>query len=158
MFNCLAGDKVSFEVISQDLDSNGNIRIWTCHKIDDVEVKSQYPKINDHFVYCTRYSKQSFIGLDKSEIQAKIKDDITNHTYTLIKKEFDKNAVKDLKTIKKEHKDTYNGDFISTYLDDFIGTTNQEDKAEELIDTNGDGVNDKKLKVKIDGSYEEEGA
>ncbi|MBE3086106.1 MAG: hypothetical protein IMZ64_07810, partial [Bacteroidetes bacterium] len=47
---------VKSTIITHDKDTNGNIRVWTSFEVDGVEIESNYPKINGHYVYCTRYN------------------------------------------------------------------------------------------------------
>lgn len=141
------------EVISIDKDSNGNIRIWTVHKIDGKEVESLYPKIDGHFVYCTRYRKQNFKDCkDKTEIENYILDDIKNHSNTLLQKEFDKNAPKTLNQIRIDYNTTANQDFSDTNLDKLVGKSVSVTEVKQQIDTDNDGIMDKELTLKQDGT------
>ena len=141
------------EIVDIDLDDNGNIRVWTCHKIDGVEVQSQYPKIDGHYVYCTRYSGQNFLDCkDKKEIEAYIINDIKNHTYNLVQKEFDKKALKTYREIKVDYNGAANQTFIDSNLDEIVGKKTSASEVTYEIDTDNDGVKDKEITLKQDGT------
>lgn len=146
----------SFEIIAKDIDDNGNIRIWTCHKVDGLEVPSAYPKIDDHYVYCTRYTKQNFLACkDTAEIEAQILTDIQNYSKALIKKEFDKKAPKTIHQIKVDYNAAANQDFTDVSLDKLTGQTLTTTEAKQQFDSNNDGVLDKEITVKTDGTKTE---
>ena len=150
----LAFADVTAEIVAKDIDDNGNIRIWTCHKIDGVEVESRYPKINGHFVYATRYSKQNFKDYkNKTEIETHILNDVKNHSNALLQKEFDKNAPKTLRQIRVDYNTTANQAFTDTNLDTLIGKGVSLAETKQQIDTDNDGVLDKELTLRQDGSY-----
>jgi len=143
----------SFEIVAQDIDNNGNIRVWTQHKIDGVEVVSQYPKINGKSVWATRYSKQNFAECkDKAEIEAKIMIDIANYSNALIQKEFDKNAPKTLNQIRVDYNTSANQAFVTANLDKLVGKTSTVATTSQKIDINNDGVIDTELTLKTDGT------
>ena len=149
----LAFAEVTAEIIQTDLDNNGNIRVWACHKINGVEVESNYPKINGHFVYCTRYSKQNFKDLTTAKaIEDYILNDIKNYDINLISKEFDKKAPKTIQQIQVDYNATANQTFMSTSLDKLVGKTISATEASYKIDTNNDGVLDKDIRIKDDGT------
>ena len=145
--------QVTAEIIKTDIDNNGNIRVWTCHKINGVEVTSQYPKIDGKSVYCTRYSKQNFKDLaDKTAINNYILNDIKNYSNTLIQKEFDKNAPETLNQIKIDYNATANQNFATTNLDTLVGKKLIVTEVSQQLDTNNDGVNDATITFKDDGT------
>lgn len=149
--------QVTTEIIAKDIDINGNIRIWTCHKIDGVEVESRYPKMDGHFVYATRYSKQSFKDCeDKIEIETYILNDVKNHSNILIQKEFDKNASKTFNQIKVDYNTQANQDFINTSLDSLIGKGTTIVEVKKNIDTDNDGNLDKEITLNQNGTKIEE--
>ncbi len=146
---------MSAEIVSVDKDDNGNIRVWTQYKIDGVEVDSRYPKINGKQVYCTRYNKQNFLGMSKTEIAERIDKDLEAHSKTLIQKEFDKNANATVNQIRIAYNAIANQDFMDTSFPVLIGRKVTEEEATVALDTNNDGVQDKEIKVKTDGTYTE---
>lgn len=83
-------------IISYDLDANGNIRVWTQYIINDVEQVGQYPKIDGKNVFCSRYTALNFHGMDTAAIKARIKQDLDQHLSTLITREYTKVANDDL--------------------------------------------------------------
>ena len=154
-FSCFA--QVTTEIIAKDIDVNGNIRIWTVHRINDVEVESRYPKIDGHFVYATRYSKQNFKDCkDKGEVENYILDDIRNYSDTLVQKEFDKNAPKTFNQIKIDYNSQANQDFVNSNLGNLIGKGSVVTEIIKNIDTDNDGNIDKELTIKQDGTKVEE--
>ena len=82
--NCFAG--VEAEIVSKDLDANGNIRIWTQYKIDGVEVPSNYPKIDGKSVYCVRFNALNFMDMNATEIKDKIIGEAKSHCEALIQR------------------------------------------------------------------------
>jgi hypothetical protein len=160
VFPCFAD--VSFEILSKDIDDNGNIRIWTIHKIDGVEVPSNYPKMKDkdgveHFVYCTRYTKQNFKDcVDKTAVQQKILDDIQNYSNNLIRNAFDKNSSKTSNQILIDYNTAANQSFSTFNLDDFIGKKVTTTSSPLKIDIDNDGISDKEIDLKTDGTKTEQ--
>lgn len=78
---------VTAEIISQNIDENGNIRVVTQYKIDGktVDVKSQPC---DNCTQGSRYSFQNFIDMTDAEIMAYIKADIGVHAKNLVARKF----------------------------------------------------------------------
>ena len=145
--------EVTAEIIKTDIDDNGNIRIWTCHKIDGVEVQSNYPKINGHYVYCTRYSKQNFKDLStKTEVENYILNDIKNYDKNLVLKEFDKKAPKTFSQIRRDYNASANQTFMDVSLDKLVGKSLGVLEVKEKLDTDNDGVMDKEITLKQDGT------
>jgi len=148
----------SFKILSTDTDENGNIRVWTAHFVDGVNTESRYPKMkdaqgNDVYVYCTRYSKSNL--RDKATTKEKedyILADIQNHSKVLIQKEFDKKAPKSMNQIRIDYNRAENEKFIAAELKGLVGKGITTEEVVENIDTDLDGVNDKELKLKTDGS------
>jgi len=128
------GSNVTAEIISQDLDDNGNIRVWTQYKIDNIEVKSQYPKIDGKFVYATRYHILNFVGMTDTEIKARIQQDVETHAETLIRKTFIKKA---------------NQDILDSHLSDVVGTKVIKETTTIKVSE------DKEWELKTDGTYVE---
>ena len=151
----------SFKIISTDSDENGNIRVWTAHFVDGVNVDSRYPKMkdaqgNDVFVYATRYNKQNFKDLaDTKAMENHILNDIANHSKVLIQKEYDKKAPKTINQIRIDANRAENEKFMAASLSGLVGkTVTTEDTIVEL-DTDLDGTNDKEIKIKTDGTKTE---
>lgn len=144
---------VTAEIISKDIDSNGNIRIWTIHAVDGVEIESKYPKIGGHFVFCTRYSSQNFKDCkNKTEIENYILNDIKNYSNVLVQKEFDKKSPKTFNQIKIDYNTSVNQAFATTNLDKLVGKSLSITEVKEKIDSDGDGVLDKEITLKPYGS------
>ena len=101
LITTLSFAEVTAEIVSKDLDDNGNIRIWVTYKIDGMEVPSRYPKIDNKSVYCTRYDVRNFIGMNKTQIVSRIKQDLTAQAKNLIQQTFikKKNALMDFNGI-----------------------------------------------------------
>ena len=145
---------VEANVIKQDLDDNGNIRVWTQYLVDGAEVVSQYPKINGKYVFATRYSKQNFLSCkDDAEIEARILQDLNAHGQTLINQTFDKTAVKSLTQLRIDYNRTANDDFAKDHLKTLIGEKVTVTTAVTKIDSNNDTIPDKELNVKTDGTF-----
>lgn len=143
---------VTAEIVKYDLDDNGNIRVWTSHAIDGVEVPSNYPKIDGKFVYATRYSKQNFKDCkDKAEIETYILDDIKNHSNNLCQKEFDKKAPKTFNQIRIDYNETANDSFAKTNLDKLISKGVSVTEVKQQIDSNNDGILDKEITLYPNG-------
>jgi hypothetical protein len=122
-------------IISYDLDpKNGAIRVWTQYIIDDVEVDSPYPKINDKFVYLTRYSTLNFYGMDDTKIKDRILQDLNQHLETLI--------------IKK-YTEADNDKIVKTVLGVLDNLSVEKETATIKIDTATDKV---EIVVKTDGT------
>ena len=115
------------EIVSIDIDSNGNIRVWTQYKIDGTEVESQYPKIDGKSVFCTRYSALNFVDMSNTEIKERILEDIDTHTKTLITK----------KCLKKANKKIKFKDVVGSKVSNNKAKVKINDK-EYLLDTDGD--------------------
>ena len=147
----LAFGDSSGEIVSIDIDSNGNIRVWTQYKVDGVEVDSRYPKIDGKQVYCVRYNKKNFLGMSKAEITERIEQDLQSHSRNLIAKEFDKNAPKTLKQIRVEYNTQANQDFMDISFPVLVGRKVAETESVIILDTDNDGVQDKEIKVTSDG-------
>lgn len=153
LWTMLAYAGVDAEIIAKDTDSNGNIIVWSCYKINGKEVSSQYPKIDGHYVYATRYSKQNFLACkDKAEIENYILNDIGNHTDTIIQQEFDRTAPKTFSEIQKDYNRTANQAFADANLDKLIGKSVSATEVIRQIDSNNDGVMDKEITLKPDGT------
>lgn len=145
---------VEANVIKQDLDDNGNIRVWSQYLVDGAEVVSQYPKINGKYVFCSRYSKQNFLTCkDDAEIEARILQDLNDHGQTLISQTFNKTAPKSLSELQKDYNRTANDDFAKTHLKTLIGEKVTLTTAVTKIDSNNDTILDKELNVKTDGTF-----
>ncbi len=128
-------------IVDKDIDSLGNIRVWTQYKIDDIEVKSQYPKKDGKHVFCSRYQVVNFAGMSDAQIKERILKDVSDHTKGLIRKTF----------IKKASEDIFN-----THLDSIINSTVENSETTFNVDSNQDGTIDKKWTVKSDGTKTEE--
>ena len=127
----------SAEIVSTDIDSNGNIRVWTQYKVDGVEVDSKYDKIDGKKVFCSRYNKMNFFDKTDAEIKTAITKDVSTHAEALIRKEYVK---KSTKVVKDSH------------LKDVVGTKITKETTEIKIDTDGDNVADKTIVVRTDGT------
>ena len=128
---------VTGEIIAKDIDNNGNIRVWTQYKIDGVEVKSRYPKIGGKYVWATRYHALSFAGMTDAQIKTRIVKDVIDHTETLIINTYRKIA---------------NDDIIANHLGTVISSKTITKDVTREIDIDGDGVNDKEITFKTDGT------
>ncbi len=149
----LAYADVTGERIAQDIDANGNIRVWTVYRIDGKEVESLYSKINGHSVYVSgRYSKRQFNNMTTSEIKDKIDADIHSHNQNLVGKEFDKNAVKSQNQIRIDYNAQANQDFLNSTFPPITGDIVSDKEKKISIDTNNDGVLDTELTLKQDGT------
>lgn len=127
---------VEAEIISIDKDNNENIRVWTTYNIDNIEVKSSYPKINGHYVFCSRYYALNFAGMTDAEIKTRILEDVNDHAENLIKKTY----------IQKS-----NNDILTNHLGAVMGSKVTKTEAIIQVDTNGDGEVDKNWTVKTNG-------
>jgi hypothetical protein len=125
------------EVISIDKDDNGNIRVWTQYKIDGVEVDSRYPKINGKEVYCSRYNAINFVGMTDLQIKERIMKDVDDHTKSLIRNTYIPKA---------------NDDIFANHLKTVVGEKKLNTSVTIQVDTDGDGVKDKDVEIKTDGS------
>lgn len=131
----LAYADVTAEIVGKAIDDNGNIIIRTQYKIDGVEVVSRYPKDEQgRYYWVTRYNIINFAGMTKAQIKQRVGRDIKAFAQNLIRQEYLKKANLALDT------------------SDVIGQTLTETTAEILVDTDGDGIPDKKWTVKNDGS------
>ena len=137
--------EVTGEIISIDKDANGNIRVWTQYKVDGVEVESNYPKIDGKAVFCTRYNKQSFLGMNKKKIAKRIDKDIKTHTESLTQKEYDKNAEKTVRQLQIENNRQVNQDFLDSGFPSIVGrkVTTKSTKVK---------INDKEYTLTTDGT------
>jgi len=144
---------VTSDPVAIDLDDKGNIRVWVQYSTDGVEEVSQYPKIDGKSVYCSRFSKQSFLGMTKEEVEARIEKDHKAHRQTLIQKAFNEKTVKTINQMRIDYNRQANQDFMdSAIFPDIIGKKVTEKEATVALDTDGDGVNDKEILIKTDGS------
>lgn len=139
-------------VIGKDIDVKGNIRVWTQYKVDGVEVDSNYPKMDGKQVYCTRYNKRNFLGMSKTEVKERVDADLISQCQNLIGKEFDKKAPKTINEIRKDYNAQANQDFVDVSFPVIIGNKVTEIDKTIILDTDNDGVNDKEIKVKTDGT------
>lgn len=128
---------VEAEIVAKDIDANGNIRIWTCYKIDGVEVESQYPKINGKFVYATRFAAHNFAGMTDEQIEKAILYQSKIHGRTLTEKEFKKKTI------------STNDDIFDNHLKNLVGKTVLVESAEIRIDDTTI------IEVKTDGTHTE---
>lgn len=155
-FSSVALAAVTAEILAKDIDENGNIIVWTTHYIDDIEVESRYPKINGHWVWATRYSKSNLKDFDATQSENFILKDVANYSSVLIQKEFDKSAVKTLNQIRVGYNAAANQAVMDDKLNKLVGKSISTTESEQLIDSDADGVQDKKLKLKKDGTFTEE--
>lgn len=137
LITTLAFGDVIGEVISIDKDDNGNIRVWTQYKVDNVEVQSNYPKIDGKYVYCSRYHAMNFVGMTDKQIKDRILKDVDNHTKSLIRNTYIKKA---------------NDDIFDKHLKNIKNSKIQNETVTIKADTNGDGISDKEVILKTDGS------
>ena len=144
--------EVTSDVVKTDIDDNGNIQVWAIHSIDGVEVESRYEKIDGHSVYCTRYSKRNFEGLNKKEVEDYILADIQNHTENLVQKEFDKKAPKTWNKIQKDYNAEANDKFAKQNLDELVGRGVSVNSVTKKIDSDNDGVLDKEITLGQNGT------
>lgn len=128
---------VTGEIIAIDKDDNGNIRVWTSYSVDGVEQISQYPKINGKSVYCSRYNTMNFLGMTDTQIKARIEKDVDIHTKTLITNEYREKATNDI---------------FANHLGTIVGSKISNKDVTKQVDTDGDGINDKEVLIKTDGS------
>ena len=136
---------VTAEILGKEIDANGNILIKTQYKIDSVEVPSRYPQENGKYYWVTRYSIQNFANMDATQIQAKIDADLNAFSESLITKPFleqQRTALKDANTTL----------LSSDLLKNVVGHKVTTASAKLNIDSNFDGIEDKELTVKTDGS------
>lgn len=80
--------EVTATIIAKDIDSEGNIQVWTQYKIDGKEVESRYPKINDKNVWATRYNALVFYNMTDEQIKNKILSDVEQYSKYLIQKQY----------------------------------------------------------------------
>ncbi len=125
-------------ILQYDKDENGNIKVYTNYKIDGVEVKSAYPKLNDKYYYVTRYDAANFYGMDKAQIESRIQVDIKQFGERLVYRAF----------IQKENDRILTDDTLK----DLVGKQVKITETTIQIDTNKDGTLDKELQVKTDGT------
>lgn len=139
---------VTAEIIGKDIDNNGNIRIKTQYKINDVEVPSNYPKEDGKYYWVTRYSIQNFAGMTKLQIAERIKQDLKAFGEQLITKPFIEEQRILLKNANQEF-------FNSTNLNNIVGQKLTVTNATLIIDKNFDGIMDTELTCKTDGTKTE---
>lgn len=152
----LAYADVKAKIVSQDLDSNGNIRVWVQYLVDGVEVESKYPKIDGKSVYCARYKKQNFLGMNSKQIEDYIKNDFKEFGKKILVSAFNKKAPKTIHEITIEYNTQANSNFINSDFPKIIGEEIDIAEDEILLDTDNDGKADKKIRVKTDGTKIEE--
>jgi hypothetical protein len=152
---------VSFIITAKDTDENGNIRVWTCHKIDGVEVESRYPKMDctdkdgkttKVNVWATRYNKQNLANMTATQAETYILNDIQGYSKVLIQKEFDKKAPKTLQQIQVDYNRVANEAVSNTTLKDLVGKGMTMNETIQKIDTDLDGKADTDITIKPDGS------
>lgn len=101
---------VTAEIVGKDIDENGNIIIKTQYKIDGVEVQSRYPKLTikdkddkdiQVYYWVTRYTVQSFAGMNETQTNDRIKQDLSQFAKSLIAKKYisEENAKLDLSKV-----------------------------------------------------------
>ena len=129
------------EVVKVERDEGNNIRVWTQYKVDGVEVKSRYPKIDGKHVFCSRYAIHNFAEMTDAEIKAYILDDIGSHTKVLIRNAFVEKA---------------NTDVLENHLSGIVGAKVSNTTATIKLDTDKDGAADVKWTVKSDGTHTSE--
>lgn len=146
---------VDGEIVSQDIDDRGNIRVWTVYSVDGVEVESRYPKMDGHFVYCTRYSKRNFDGMTNTEILERIDADLKQHGKTLTQHAFNAVAAKSINQIQIDYKVQVNTAFATDKLKTLVGRKVSVTSAVIKMDTDGNGLMDKELTIRTDGTKTE---
>lgn len=83
---------IESEIVKVEQDESGAIRVWSCYKIDGVEVTSNYPKVDGKSVYCIRYDALQFIDKTEQEIKDIAISDSKSYLDTLVQKEYLKSA------------------------------------------------------------------
>lgn len=147
---------VDGEIVFQDMDEKGAIRVWTVYKVDGVEVESRYPKINDQSVYVSgRYSARNFDGMTDQEILERIDADIKVHGEQLTKQAYDAKAEKTLNEEQIEYIKKANEVFVLDKLQSLVGRKVSVTSAIVAIDTDANGIADKELTIKTDGTKTE---
>jgi len=131
---------VTGEVLAVDRDDNGNIRVKTQYKIDGVEVKSRYPKLNGKYYWVSRYRSHNFADMTDLEIKNRILRDVRKHSENLITDTFFR---------------VDNERIINNNLPNLIGSMIIRNQSKVLIDIDGDNVFDKEWTVKTDGTKTE---
>lgn len=131
---------VTAEILSYDLDDNGNIRVKTQYKIDGIEVKSPYPLLDGKYYFVTRYNIFNFVGMTDEQIKARIVEDVTTHANTLIQQTF----------TQKQNTDIY-----ANHLTELTGSKVKQTNTTIILDIDSDGVSDREWLIKTDGTYSE---
>jgi len=126
---------VTAEILNMGIDENGNIMVKTQYKIDGIEVKSRYPKLDGKYYFVTRYDCMNFQDMTKEEIKDRVLSDVKEHSKSLVAREY----------IKKKNAD------IFCDFPDIQGTTNTESEGSLIIDTDKDGEPDTEWVVKTNG-------
>jgi hypothetical protein len=122
---------ITAEIKRVDQDEQGAIRVWAIYAIDGVEVQSNYPKIDGHSVYCTRYDSLQFLKMTAQEIKDFIVGQSKAHIETLVRKEYTKIS---------------NLDVVTKDLQSLVGQTVQADSVKvdisptEQVTINQDGT------------------
>jgi hypothetical protein len=83
---------ITAEIVKVDQDEQGALRVWASYNIDGVAVESNYPKIDGHSVYCTRYDALQFDGKTDAEIKDFILSQSQQYCEALVRKEYTKVA------------------------------------------------------------------
>jgi hypothetical protein len=120
---------ITGRITKVEKDGNGAILVWTQYLIDDVEINSPYPKVDNKSVFCVKYDPLNFVGKTNDEIKEIVNKDINSHLNTLVRKEC-----------------------IKTYADTPITSINSLVGTELSKDTGILGLGDKQITVKQDGT------
>lgn len=133
-------DGVTAKILAYDIDDNGNIRVKTQYKIDGVEVKSNYPKLNDKYYFVTRYYALNFPGMTDKQIKDRILEDLNAHAENLVLDTF----------VKKNNQDIHDN-----HLSALVGSVISKIKATFKFDSDGDNIDDKEWTVYTNATYTE---
>jgi hypothetical protein len=129
---------VTYEKVGQEIDPNGNIIVYTNFKVDGVDVPSPYPKIDGKSVKATRYSWANFYGMTDKQIADFIKADLERNCEGMAQQVYS----------KKENEKLINDISAMTI-------SGSVDGAVVKLDTDKNGLPDKELTLKTDGTKTE---
>jgi len=148
---------VKGKIVFQDIDDKGAIRVWTTYSVDGVDVESRYPnKVNGRPVFVSgRYSARQFEGMTEQEILERMDADVKAHDENLIRQTYDMNAEKTLNEEQIEYNRKANEAFVLDKLQSLVGRTVSADSTVVRMDTDANGIADKELTIKMDGSKTE---
>lgn len=133
----------SGEIVRIDIGEDKNISVWVQYKLDGIEIESNYPKIDDKFVYRFRIRYTNLVGKTNNQIRTYIRNQIERHCENIIKNRF-----------AELRNEADLNDRISK-IGGIIGSSLTKNSAFIDFDTDQDGANDTRWEVFTNGNYTE---